>query len=293
MANLKEIRTRISSVKTTRQVTNAMKMISAVRLKKAQDDISHVRPYATRLASIIKDLVGSLNGKYSIPFSQKGKGETTLILIMASNRGLCGGFNINVVKRLKELLNDKYKREWAEGKVTLAVMGKQVEKMFGSHGLKADYTYHNLLNSINYDDISSLADSFMSGFKSGQFKEVVIVYNEFVNATMQKVQIQQYLPLTIPMPEPDDYLLDYLLEPDPTTIISTLIPKMLQSMLFQVVLESAASEHGARMTSMHKATDNATELIRDLQLKYNKTRQLAITNQIVEITGGAEALKKM
>jgi F-type H+-transporting ATPase subunit gamma len=291
MANLRDIRSRINSVKTTRQVTSAMKMVSAARLKKAQDDISHIRPYTSRLAAIIHDLSSSMDQNYVAEYSQPSKGEHTLILAIASNRGLCGGFNSNIVKAVQSLIQDELADEYRNGRVLIGAMGKQVEKMLKSRSIIADFQYHDLLNKPTYESITSLAHRLMANYKDGELKQVILVYNEFVNAAFQQVQTNQYLPFKVPRVEEGQSVTDYLIEPDPVSIIESLIPKMLQTMLYQVVLDSAASEHGARMTSMHKATDNATDLIRDLQLSYNKARQSAITNQIVEITGGAEALK--
>lgn len=293
MANLRDIKTRIGSVKTTRQVTSAMKMVSAARLKKAQDNISHIRPFTSRLAGIIQDLTStqedSLCSDCSVPKDADG---AVLVLAIASNRGLCGGFNVNVVKEVQTMLSTTLKDEWRQGKVKLGVMGKQAEKMFKSRNMRMDYDYHDLLTTPTYETISGFANHLMDAFRAGELKQVILVYNEFVNAAVQEVQVHQFLPFSIPEQPKGMELMDYLIEPDPATIIQQLVPKMLQTMMYQVVLESAASEHGARMTSMHKATDNATDLIRDLELSYNKARQTAITNQIVEITGGAEALSK-
>lgn len=292
MANLKDIRTRINSVKTTRQVTSAMKMVSAARLKKAQDDISHIRPYTSRLASIIYDLNGCMGERINCRFSQPGKGKRILILAVASNRGLCGGFNINVVKTIQQMVMHDHYNEYRNGEVVIGVMGKQVQKMLKMRGVHVAFEYNDLIQHPTFEQASKLANQLMEDFSNGEYSEVILVYNEFVNAAVQEVKQYQYLPFSIPGPDEKSGLTtDYILEPDPVSIIQTLIPKMLRTMLFQVMLESQASEHGARMTSMHKATDNATELIKELQLGYNKARQTAITNEIMEITGGAEALK--
>lgn len=292
MANLKDIRTRINSVKTTRQVTSAMKMVSAARLKKAQDDISHIRPYTSRLASIIYDLKGSLGEKEVFSFSQPGMGTKVLILAVASNRGLCGGFNINVVKTIQQMLHNEYLSEYRNGHVVIGVMGKQAEKMLKIRGIHITYEFNDLIQNPTFEKASKFANQLMDDFGNGELKQVVMVYNEFVNAAIQEVKHYQYLPFSVPeMTDGPSCTTDYILEPDAVSIIQALIPKMLRTMMFQVMLESQASEHGARMTSMHKATDNATELIKELQLSYNKARQTAITNEIMEITGGAEALK--
>jgi F-type H+-transporting ATPase subunit gamma len=292
MANLKDIRTRIQSVKTTRQVTSAMKMVSAARLKKAQDDISHIRPYTSRLASIIVNLKNSLKDKMEIRFSQPGKGKNILILAVASNRGLCGGFNANVVKVVQNMLSSDFANEYKSGQVLIGVLGKQVQKMFRVRGIHVNYEYNELIHAPSFSKVSVLANNLMADFEKGELKQVIIVYNEFVNAAVQEVKQYQYLPFSVPDYKSESGSInDYILEPDAESIVQTLVPKMLQTMLFQVMLESLASEHGARMTSMHKATDNASDLIHELQLSYNKARQSAITNEILEITGGAEALK--
>lgn len=290
MPSLKDIKTRISSVKTTRQVTSAMKMVSAARLKKAQDDIYHIRPFTSRLASIIHDLMPSVN-EFDRWFMSQGKGDKVLVLAIASNRGLCGAFNQNIAKEVYNLLNTTLKEDFAKGNVSIGVLGKQAEKMFNSRKIYVDECRHDLVNSPSYESISEFASGVVEGYRNGQYKQVVVVFNEFVNAAVQNVRTSQFLPMIMPAPTTKSRLQDYIFEPDTATIVKNLIPRMLQAMLFQVVLESIASEHGARMTSMHKATDNATDLIRDLELSYNKARQASITNQIVEITGGAEALK--
>lgn len=291
MGNLRDIRTRINSVKTTRQVTNAMKMVSAARLKKAQDEITHIRPYSQKMAQMMSRLSASLeeNAKLDYTEAPADANDDTLIIAIASNRGLCGGFNSNVVKAVQNLLTGDLYRDHLNGKVKLAVLGKQVEKQFRSRKITLNEEHHDLLNDISFKEVSHLSTELMKRFNDGEFSKVILVYNEFVNAAVQKVQVYQYLPFH-PVASEDVEPADYIFEPDAKSIIEVMIPTMLQVMLFRALLESQASEHGARMTSMHKATDNATDLIRDLQLGYNKARQTAITNQIVEITGGAEAL---
>ncbi len=291
MANLRDIRNRINSVKTTSQVTSAMKMVSAVRLKKAQNDILSLRPYIQRLASIIHDLINSLEEDFPIIYSKPEADEGILLLAIASNRGLCGSFNINIVKEVQELIHGKLENEFQSGNLKIGIMGSQLEKMFKPRNIPFDFQYHELLTSSSYDEIVELAKQLMNDFSSGKYKQVILVYNEFINAAYQEVQVQQFLPFSVPRTKSDEEIEKYILEPDVDSIIQSLVPRMLQTMFYQVILESLASEHGSRMTSMHKATDNAIELIRDLQLGYNKARQTAITNQIVEITGGAEALK--
>jgi len=296
MANLRDIRTRINSVITTKQVTSAMKMVSAAKLKKAQEEVSNIRPYSDNMSELISRLAKSSPDR-EIDFAKtptKGEKETidkTLIIAMASNRGLCGAFNSNVVKEVQLLLADEYKEDYKSGNVYFHVLGRQIEKQFKSRNIKVDGENHDLLEKINYSNASEYAESLMKDYIDGKFNKIIVVYNEFRNAAVQIIKTKQFLPFTLE--EYDEYAFtdEYIYEPDVKTIITEMIPKMLKVSLFRILLESQASEHGARMTSMHKATDNAEELIKDLQLGYNKARQASITNQIVEITGGAEALK--
>ena len=290
MPNLKDIRTRINSVTTTRQVTSAMKMVSAAKLKKAQDEITNIRPYTTRLAGIIYDLNFSSDADISCVYTNESKGDKIVILAVASNRGLCGAFNSNVVKTVQSMVNNDFHEEYDKGKVLVGVIGKQAEKLLKMRGVKTQFEFNEAIHVPKYAKTKVIAQKLMDGFAKGEYKKVYLVYNEFVNAAVQNVQSYQYLPFSIPKAEASIRSMNYVLEPDVNSIVSSLIPEMLNTMLFQVLLESQASEHGARMTSMHKATDNASELINDLQLVYNKARQTAITNEIIEVTSGADAL---
>ena len=291
MANLKDIRTRINSVITTRQVTNAMKMVSAAKLKKAQDDTLHIRDYTSRLTGISHDLMFSLDNRPLCAYTDEGKGNKTVILAIASNRGLCGAFNTNVAKAVQSLILNEYKQGYENGDVVVGILGKQVGKMLKTRNVKVDFEFNDLIQAPTFAETKKLAQKLMEGFTSGEYKNVILVYNEFVNAAVQKVSTYQYLPFIIPeVNESSRQFSEYILEPDTNSIINSLIPEMLHSMLLQMLLESLASEHGARMTSMHKATDNASELINDLQLSYNKARQTAITNEIIEVTSGANAM---
>ena len=292
MANLKDIRTRINSVITTRQVTSAMKMVSAAKLKKSQDDISHIRPYTSRLADIINDFNYSSDEDISSSiYSKENKGDKTVIIAVASNRGLCGAFNSNVVKTVQTLITDKLEEDYKKGNIVIGVLGKQAGKMLKMRNLKTHFEYNEFILKPTYMQSKKLSQELLDGFTKGEYKKVYLVYNEFVNAAVQNVQSYQYLPFSMPKTETSSPgSMQYLLEPDAISLIYTLIPEMLHATLFQVILESQASENGARMTSMHKATDNATELINDLQLMYNKARQTAITNEIIEVTSGANAL---
>jgi F-type H+-transporting ATPase subunit gamma len=291
MGNLRDIRTRIGSIKTTRQVTSAMKMISAARLKKAQDNVSHIRPYTSQLIGIISDLV-SAQPNVKINYTTPGRGEKIVLWVIASNKGLCGAFNANVVKATQNLLNTELKEDYRKGNVEIRVLGKQAWKMLRSRDIILHTWEAGLLVDPTFSKISMLADEILEEYDLGILKKSVVIYNEFINAAIQQVQVQQFLPIAIPEIKQNKPISKYILEPDRQTIVNTLMPKTLRSLFYQVVLESIASEHGARMTSMHKATDNANDLIKDLQLSYNKARQSAITNELIEITSGAEALRK-
>jgi len=269
-----------------------MKMVSAAKLKKSQDDISHIRPYTSRLADIINDFNYSSDEDISSSiYSKENKGDKTVIIAVASNRGLCGAFNSNVVKTVQTLITDKLEEDYKKGNIVIGVLGKQAGKMLKMRNLKTHFEYNEFILKPTYMQSKKLSQELLDGFTKGEYKKVYLVYNEFVNAAVQNVQSYQYLPFSMPKTETSSPgSMQYLLEPDAISLIYTLIPEMLHATLFQVILESQASENGARMTSMHKATDNATELINDLQLMYNKARQTAITNEIIEVTSGANAL---
>ena len=282
MANLKEIRNRISSVSSTMQITSAMKMVSAAKLKKAQDAITAMRPYSDKLTQMLVNLSSSVDFEnvYLSPRKVKNK----LILCITSNRGLCGAFNSNVIKKCTEIANS------SDENVSFFCIGKKGGDILSKT--------HNVIQSNNavfddltFENISTIADKVMSMFLNKEYDSVQIVYNKFKNAATQIVIQEQYLPIENNNPEDDQKdSSDYIFEPTQIEIISELIPKSLKTQLYKSVRDSYASEHGARMTAMHKATDNATELRDQLKLTYNKARQAAITNEILEIVGGAEAL---
>ncbi len=291
MASLKDIRTRIDSVKTTRQVTSAMKMVSAAKLKKAQDDIVNIRPYADKLNEIIYDLVNSLSEDVKIDLAEEREINRVLIVMISSNRGLCGAFNSNVVKEVNRLITKDFKDLHKKGGIEIIAIGKQGEKLLKSSGTLADTSYNEIYNSINFRSVEEISDPILNDFRNHKYDKVILVYNEFINAASQNIKSVQFLPIQLPVNEYKSGT-DYIYEPNQNKVLTGLVPKSLNTMFFRVVLESIASEHGARMTSMHKATDNASELIKELELSYNKARQTAITNEILEIVGGAEALAK-
>jgi len=282
MANLKEIRNRISSVSSTMQITSAMKMVSAAKLKKAQDAITAMRPYSDKLTQMLVNLSSSVDFEnvYLSPRKVKNK----LVVCITSNRGLCGAFNSNVIKKCTEIANS------SDESVSFLCIGKK-----GADILSKNYnvvqTNNEIFDDLTFESISAIAEKLMSMFLNKEFDSVQIVYNKFKNAATQIVIQEQYLPIENNDSENDQKeSSDYIFEPSQVEIISELIPKSLKTQLYKSIRDSYASEHGARMTAMHKATDNATELRDQLKLTYNKARQAAITNEILEIVGGAEAL---
>ena len=282
MANLKEIRNRISSVSSTMQITSAMKMVSAAKLKKAQDAITAMRPYSDKLTQMLVNLSSSVDFEnvYLSPRKVKNK----LVVCVTSNRGLCGAFNSNVIKKCTEIANS------SDESVSFLCIGKK-----GADILSKNYnvvqTNNEIFDDLTFENISAIAEKLMSMFLNKEFDSVQIVYNKFKNAATQIVTQEQYLPIENSDSENDQKeSSDYIFEPSQVEIISELIPKSLKTQLYKSIRDSYASEHGARMTAMHKATDNATELRDQLKLTYNKARQAAITNEILEIVGGAEAL---
>ena len=281
MANLKEIRNRISSVSSTMQITSAMKMVSAAKLKKAQDAIVAMRPYSNKLTGILKNLSSSIDSDNI--FIQNRSTNKTLIVCITSNRGLCGGFNSNIIKQCIGIVNEKNTQE-----LYFLCIGKK-----GSDVLSTKYnvvvTNNEIYDDLSFDNVKKIADLLIEKFVDEEYDKIQIVYNKFKNAATQIVTKEQFLPIS-PDESQEENNQDYIFEPSKTEIVNELIPKSLRTQLFKSLRDSYASEHGARMTAMHKATDNATELRDQLKLTYNKARQAAITNEILEIVGGAEAL---
>jgi F-type H+-transporting ATPase subunit gamma len=285
MANLKEIRNRITSVSSTMQITSAMKMVSAAKLKKAQDAITAMRPYAEKLTELLQNLSSTMDGDAGGEFTTQREVKNVLIVAITSNRGLAGAFNSNVIKESR-VLTEKH----AGKKVDFVTIGKK-----GNDAIKK--THHvasnnnGVFDDLTFDNVSAIADELMQLFREGKYDKIVLVYNQFKNAATQIIQSEQFLPLAPIASDKPVSNVDYIFEPSKEEIVLTLIPKMLKTQLYKAIRDSFASEHGARMTAMHKATDNATELRNQLKLTYNKARQAAITNEILEIVGGAEALK--
>lgn len=290
MPNLKEVRVRIASVNSTKQITSAMKMVSAAKLKKAQDAITRMRPYSQKLQEILEGLSSGLDTSEN-PYARSGEVNSILIIPITSNRGLCGAFNANIIKRTNSLIANEYKGK----KVTVLTFGKKAEDAFRKSeyfikGTLLPRHTNEIFDELTFDNAAAAAHKIMGAFRAKQFDKVVLVYNSFRNAANQEVMTEQFLPIQPMKAEGKSSETDYIFEPNKEEIVSDLIPKSLKTQFFKALLDSFAGEHGARMTAMHKATDNAGEMLKELKLTYNKARQAAITKEILEIVGGAEAL---
>jgi len=293
LANLKAIRIRISSVRSTRQITSAMKMVSAAKLRKAQDRILQLRPYANKLYEILVDLYRSLDeSELSNIYSRMTPPEKILIVVITSNRGLCGAFNSNVIREVKNVISERYSGQFRKGNLWLMAIGKKGFDYFRKLKVQMVQEHNHLFNELTFENVTAVAEQVLKSFLSGEFDRVEIIYNQFKNAAVQNLTKEVFLPVEISQKRKSDKApVDYIYEPTKEEIIRELIPKSLKTQFYKAVLDSFVAEHGARMTAMHKATDNATTMIRELTLQYNKARQAAITGQILEVTSGAEALK--
>ncbi|MCC6180978.1 MAG: ATP synthase F1 subunit gamma [Bacteroidia bacterium] len=289
MPNLKEVRNRISSVGSTMQITSAMKMVSAAKLKRAQDAITQMRPYAEKLQEILQNVSSSLDTSENA-FARQNNGKNVLIVAISSNRGLAGGFNANVIKKTWSLINNDYQGH----NISIICIGKKVNDAFkrteyNIHGTDLPFNLNEVFDNLTYDTVAPIAEKIMTSFENKEFDKVVLVYNQFKNAAVQLVQAEQFLPI-MPSASAGGSSTDYIFEPSKEFIVGDLIPRSLKTQFYKALLDSFASEHGARMTAMHKATDNAKEMQRNLKIMYNKARQTAITTEILEIVAGAEAL---
>ena len=286
MANLKEIRSRIKSVGSTMQITSAMKMVSAAKLKRAQDAIIKIRPYANKLTELLEGLSTSLDSSNGGAYSQSREIKKVLLVTITSNRGLCGGFNAYIIKKAKSLI----KEEYSDATINILSIGKKSSEHFDKNNFNIISRHDALFTDLRFDNVARVAEGIMEQFLAGNYDKVVLVYNQFKNAATQIIMAENFLPIQANKNE-GVASGDYIFEPTKQEIVEQLIPKSLKTQLFKAILDSHAAEHGARMTAMHKATDNAGELKKELTLTYNKARQAAITGEILEIVGGAEALK--
>lgn len=291
MASLKEIRVRIASVQSTQKITSAMKMVSASKLRRAQTAILNLRPYSNKLNEILQNLSGASDSMDSMPLFQKRAENRVAIVVISSNRGLCGAFNTNIVKKVEAILKENYAEQADAGNVKLYCIGKKAKEQL-SKNHEIFWNNEELIETSAFEGIAELGEQLMLDFIDKKIDSVQIVYNRFVNQATQELVAENYLPISNLASEGEGsgHNHDYIFEPDKESILTELIPKILKLQLYKTLLDSIASEHGARMTAMHKATDNATEILKDLRLKYNNARQSSITNELIEIVSGAEAL---
>ncbi|WP_272150863.1 ATP synthase F1 subunit gamma [Tenacibaculum aiptasiae] len=284
MANLKEIRNRITSIKSTMQITSAMKMVSAAKLKKAQDAITAMRPYSSKLTELLQSLSATLDSDAGGAYSTQREVNKVLLVVVTSNRGLCGGFNSSIVKETVNTINTKYNGV----AVDLMTIGKKGNDILSKENNVIE-NRNDIFDELTFDNVALVAEKLMDLYVDGSYDRIELIYNRFKNAATQIPQVEQFLPIE-PVESDENVNLDYIFEPSKEEIVLELIPKSLKTQLYKAIRDSFAAEHGARMTAMHKATDNAKELRDELLLTYNKARQAAITNEILEIVGGAEAL---
>ena len=293
MANLKEIRIRIASVQSTQQITKAMNMVSAAKLRKATDAIMQMRPYANKLQEVLQNVSGTLDASTGGAFAAVRPVKKVLIVAVTSNRGLCGGFNANIIRSVNNIIAENYAPQAAAVNVKVMCIGKKAADFFSKNKNLFLSSHSEVFANLSFDSVAPIADHIMDEFATGNYDKVEVVYNRFKNAVVQVVTREQVLPIV--QAETTDakkgMINDYIFEPDKESIVLDLIPKSIKIQLYKATLDSHASEHGARMTAMSKATDNAGELLRSLRIFYNKARQAAITNEILEIVGGANALK--
>jgi len=292
MANLKEIRTRISSVESTKQITSAMKLVAASKLRRAQDAILMMRPYAAKMHEILQNLSTGDEGDEENVYGRQSDIQRVLLIPIVSNRGLCGAFNANVIKRTTALLRNEYQAQNNAGQVDIISIGKKASEFFAKKGFNLIESHDELWDQLNWENAQIFVEKILKLFREGTYDRVEIIYNQFKNASSQILTVEQFLPVKpVESTEETHMVNDYIMEPSREEIVDGLIPKSLKVQFYKALLDSFASEHGARMTAMHKATDNATEMVKELKLVYNKARQASITNEIIEIVGGANALR--
>jgi F-type H+-transporting ATPase subunit gamma len=292
MPSLKEVRTRIDSVNSTKQITSAMKMVSASKLRRAQNAIQTMRPYAAKLQELLQNITATLENSTEGKFTVLRPAEKILLIPVTSNRGLCGAFNANVIRATTRLIMEKFAAQHEEGNLKLYCIGKKGDEFFRHRKYPVVATETSVFDDLRFSNTVAFAQRLMDLFESATYDRIIFVYNQFKNAGTQLLIYEQFLPIELPAHSEDDRwnATDYIYEPDQQQILDELIPKTLKTQVYKILLDSFASEHGARMIAMHKATDNATELLKALKLSYNKARQASITKEILEIVGGANAL---
>lgn len=290
MPSLKEVKSRISSVISTQQITKAMKMVAAAKLRRSQERITQMRPYAQKLSQLFQNLSAAGQDEQAW-YNVEREEKKILLVVISSDRGLCGSFNSSVIKAAMRLASDKYAAQLAKGNVTILPLGKKAFETFGKRNLPTVPAYSTIFQGLSFDKVAEVAEFLMTSFKAGHYDKIEIVYNEFKNVATQILRTEQFLPVKPVEQQQKGQQVDYIYQPSQEEIVTGLVPKSLKIQLYKAVLDSNAAENGARMTAMDKATDNAGELLKELKLTYNRTRQAAITKEILEIVAGAEALK--
>ncbi len=292
---LKEVRSRISSVQNTQQITKAMKLVSAAKLRRAQEAILNMRPYANKLQTILGSITAALQGEVDIKLAEERPGEKVLLVLITSDRGLAGSYNSNLIKLAEKLMKEEYADAVARGQLTLMTIGKRGNDYFERRLSESviDSRYVTLFHSLSFKDVSAVANEIIGRFEKGEIDQVKVVYSEFKNAAFQIFRDVQYLPIPKEAPSAEEQEQDYIFEPTLSLMVEELIPKILRTQFYKFMLDANASEHGARMTAMDKATENASELLKDLKISYNRARQAAITTELTEIVSGAAALEDL
>lgn len=288
---LKEVRNRIKSVQSTQQITKAMKMVSAAKLRRAQDAIIQMRPYAQKLQEMLSNIVSNVEGGLSIKLAEERTVEKVLLIVITSDRGLCGAYNSNIVKLAKGLIADKYPEQYKKGNISIWNIGKKGYESMSKAGFKTDATFKDIFLKLNFENVQAAAKAAMQAFENKEFDAVEVIYSEFKNAATQKFVAEQFLPILKVENKQGAIKADFIFEPAKEALIAELMPKILNTQLYKAVLDANASEHGARMTAMDKASDNANELLKVLKISYNRARQAAITTELTEIVSGAAALQ--
>jgi F-type H+-transporting ATPase subunit gamma len=288
---LKEVRNRIKSVQSTQQITKAMKMVSAAKLRRAQESITQMRPYAQKLQEMLSNIVSNLDGSMSLKLAEERAVEKVLFIVITSDRGLCGGYNANIIKLAKSTIAEKYAAQQLKGNVTVWNIGKKGFEAMTKAGFKTDATYKDIYLNLNFENVQAAAKAAMKAFENKEFDAVEIVYSEFKNAATQRFVAEPFLPIPKTPKKAGAKKSDFIFEPAKEELIAELMPKILNTQLYKAVLDGNASEHGARMTAMDKASENANELLKSLKISYNRARQAAITTELTEIVSGAAALQ--
>lgn len=288
---LKEVRNRIKSVQNTQQITKAMKMVSAAKLRKAQDGITQMRPYARKLQEVLSNIVSGSEGDTSMALSTERPIEKVLMIVITSDRGLCGAYNANLIKLAKAVIKEKYSTQSAAGNVTIWTIGKKGYEHFIKNKYKTDASFKDIFLNLSFENVQACSQAAVKAFENKEFDRVELIYSEFKNAATQRFVAEQFLPIPKVQKKEGSKEIDFIFEPDKATLIAELMPKILNTQLFKAVLDANASEHGARMTAMDKATENANELLKTLKISYNRARQAAITTELTEIVSGAAALQ--